>query len=202
LELGIGVPFLFGLFFVANNALTFFNFGGGRLMRIARRFAVAMAALSVCLMATAANAGSFTLSQSADVANGVVVTYDPASGNVSYNGNGVLVSTMELKSAENLFIPAGVNEGVVTGAFDVMNAGKFFKLVTDGVPSVDVGAILPTGLSADAVLNGIQVDGSIKPSGKLTAAPGGGPYLYVVPEPSSLALVCCGLLGLLGLRRK
>jgi hypothetical protein len=83
-----------------------------------------------------------------------------------------------------------------------MNAGKFFKLVTEGVGAVDVGAILPPGLSADALAAELQVDGSIKPAGKLTAAPGGGPFLYVVPEPSSVALVCCGLLGLLGLRRK
>jgi hypothetical protein len=150
-------------------------------MRIARRFAVASAALSMCLMASIASAGDFTLSENAEVANGVVVTYDPLSGNVSYSGNGVLVSTMELKSVDPLFLPAGVNDNVVTGPFDVMSNVKFFKLVTEGIGGVDVGAILPMGMSASDVMSKVQVDGSIKPSGKLTAAPGGGPYLYVVP---------------------
>jgi hypothetical protein len=188
---------------VANNALIFSTIGGGRLMRIARRFAVALAALSVCLMATAAHAGAFTLSTEGAVANGVVVTYDPGTGNVSYDGNGLSISSLELKSAGGLFDASKVNAGVIAGPFDLINAGKFFKLVTPpGVPSVDVGPVLPPGLAADAIMADIEVDGSLVPSGKLPDAAGGGPYLYVVPEPSSMALIFCGLLGLLGLRRK
>jgi hypothetical protein len=171
-------------------------------MRIARRSAVALAALSVCLMATAAQAGTFTLSNEAAVANGVVVTYDPGTGNLSYDGNGVLISSLELKSAGGILNPAGANDGVIAGPFDVFTSAKFFKLVTEGVASVDIGPVVPAGMTAEALMADIAVDGSIKPAGKLPDAAGGGPYLYVVPEPSSMALIFCGLLGLLGLRRK
>jgi hypothetical protein len=155
-------------------------------------------------MTTAVSAGTFVLSDSPSTANAATVTYDAATGAVAYSGNGTLISTLELKSTASQFIPGGVNDGVIAGPFDVMTTAKFFKLVTEGVDGVDIGPILPPGLSAEAIMADIAVDGSIKPSGKLDAAPGGGPFLYVVPipEPSSVALVCCGLLGLLGLRRK
>ena len=73
----------------------------------------------------------------------------------------------------------------------------------DAVAETCVGTVMPMGLnfdSANAVFT--KVDGSVTPSGKLTAAPGGGPYLHVVPEPSSILLTVFGLLGLVGLRRK
>jgi hypothetical protein len=172
-------------------------------MRIARRSAVALAALSVCLMATAVHAGEFTRSTDGTVTNGVVVTYDPGSGNLSYDGNGIMISSLELKSAGGWFDATKVNSDVISGPFDLINSGKFFKLVTPpGIASVDVGPVLPAGLTAEALLAEIEVDGSLVPIGKLPDAAGGGPYLYVVPEPSSLVLVFCGLLGLLGLRRK
>jgi hypothetical protein len=171
-----------------------------------RKFQIlfSLAVLALVVMTTAAGAGTFTRSDNPATPNAATVTYDPATGALGYWGNGTLISTMELKSASSMFIPGGVNDGVISGPFDVMSTAKFFKLATDGVTGVDVGTILPPGLSADAIMADLQVDGSIKPSGKLDAAAGGGPYLYVnvVPEPSSVALVCCGLLGLLGLRRK
>jgi hypothetical protein len=160
------------------------------------------AVLAVVVMTTVASAGTFTLSDNPATSNSATVTYDPASGNLSYAGNGTLISTMELKSASGMFIPGGVNADVIGPLFDLITPQKFFKLTANGIDSVDVGRVLPAGLSADALLADIAVDGSIKPSGKLDAATGGGPYLFVVPEPSSVALVCCGLLGLLGLRRK
>jgi hypothetical protein len=153
-------------------------------------------------VASVAQAGSFTMTTDPGVANGVVMTYDPGTGNIGYNGNGTLVSSFELISASSQLNPAGVNAGVISGPFDVFTSAKFFKLVTEGIGSVDIGPVLPAGLSGDALMADLAIDGSIKPAGKLDAAAGGGPYLYVVPEPSSLALVGCGLLGLLGLRRK
>ncbi len=103
-----------------------------------------------------------------------------------------------------MLIPDGVNAGVVTGPFDVLNASKFFTLTTapNQVSSVDIGAIMPTGLSAADIIGDTEIGGSLYPSGALDTAEGGGPLLFVVPEPSSLALVFCGLLGLFGLRRK
>jgi hypothetical protein len=160
------------------------------------------ALLAIVVLATTATAGTFIVTDAPATPNAATVTYDPATGALGYSGNGTLISTMELKSTGGLFNPAGVNPDVITGAFDVFTSAKFFKLVTEGIPGVEIGAVLPIGLSADAIVADIQVDGSIKPSGKLPAAPGGGPYLHVVPEPSSVAIVCCGLLGLIGLRRR
>lgn len=163
-----------------------------------------LALLAMATLSTAAQGGAFTLTSEAAVANGVVVTYDPGTGNLSYDGNGLMISSMELKSAGGLFDASKVNGGVIAGPFDLINAGKFFKLVTPpGVASVDVGPVLPAGLTAQALMADIEVDGSLVPSGKLPDAAGGGPFLYVaIPEPSSMVLVFCGLLGLLGLRRK
>ena len=169
-------------------------------MRIARCSAVALAALSVGLTATAVQAGSFTRSNSPDVDNAIVVSYDPADGNLSFKGNGQIVTTLELKSTGGLFIPGGVNDNVIPGPFDILNPAKFFRLDTNGLTELNMGKIVPAGLSADAIIADMQVSGSKKPAGGLEVE--GGPYLYVVPEPSSLALVCCGLLGLLRLRRK
>ena len=64
-----------------------------------------------------------------------------------------------------------------------------------------LGPILPAGMSAADIMADTSMDGSRSAGGKINASPGGGPYL-LVPEPSSIALVFCGLLGLLGLRRK
>jgi hypothetical protein len=137
-----------------------------------------------------------------DVADAVVVVYDPGTGNLSVADNGVSITTLELKSAGNLFIPGNIAAGVISPPFDVVSPSKLFKLSTGGFSSVDFGNIVPTGISPEALLADMDVNGSILPSGGLNAAAGGGPYVYVVPEPSSIALIFCGLLGLLGLRRK
>jgi hypothetical protein len=171
-------------------------------MRIARRFAVVLTALTVCLLATNVFAGALAPTTNPATPNAATVTYDPANGNLSYAGNGTSITTMELKSAGKLFNPNALDAGVVRGPFDVFTTEKFFQLITAGTDGQNFGQVVPAGLSSDAIIADMQIDGSIKPSGKLPAAAGGGPYLYVVPEPSSLALVFCGLLGLLGLRRK
>ena len=171
-------------------------------MRIARRFAVALTALSVCLVASVANAVPFTPTNSPNVDGAVVVVYDPGTGNLSVADNGVGITTLELKSAGKLFIPGNINAGIIAPPFDVITTEKLFKLSTGGFNSIDFGPVVPAGISAEALLADMDANGSILPRGGLTDAPGGGPYVYVVPEPSTIALIFCGLLGLLGLRRK
>jgi hypothetical protein len=161
-----------------------------------------LAFLAIVALATAANAGTLTMTQTPATANAATVTYDPANGNLSYAGNGTLISTMELQSPDGWFIPANLNPALTKGPFDVFTSAKFFQLITAGTEGADFGQVLAPNLTGDALMAQIAIDGSIKPSGKLDAATGGGPYLYVVPEPSSVVLVCCGLLGLFGLRRR
>ena len=172
-------------------------------MRIARRFAVVVAALFICTLASVASAQGLTLG-GASTPDAVSLIYDPATGNLSMDSGSVSVTTLEVKSAGSMFDAAKANEtGQFVPPFDVASAAKLFRLTTNGVNSLNFGdGVLPTGLSADALLADLSVNGSIKPSGGLGNAPGGGPYLYVVPEPSSILLAACGLLGVLGLRRK
>jgi hypothetical protein len=160
-----------------------------------------LAMLAVATLSGAAQAGPFTLTSEAVVSNAVVVSYDPADGNLSYDGNGYLISEMELKSSASLFDPSKVNEDVIVGPFDVFTSAKFFKLVTAGIESLDIGPVLPTWLTAEFLIEDMQVECRVRPG---NCTPGGGPYLYVVPvpEPSSAALVACGVLGLRRLRSK
>lgn len=171
-------------------------------MTYARRFAVALAALTTCSVATVAHADEFQPTDNPNVPDAIVVTYDPQSGEVFASGNGTIFTSLELKSANGLLRPDMVNEGVASGPFDVNNTSKFFKLATEGLAELSIGTIAPAGMSMAQFMDEMKVDGSILPSGRLPNAAGGGPFLYVVPEPSSLILVFCGLLGLLGLRRK
>jgi hypothetical protein len=156
-----------------------------------------IALLAVVTASGVAQAGMFTLTSQAVVPNAIVVSYDPADGNLTYDGNGLLVSTMELKSSSGLFDPSKVNADVIVGPFDVFTSAKFFRLDTAGIARVDIGPVLPRELTVKLLIEDMQVECSFKP-GLCRSAPGAGPYLYVisVPEPSSVALVICGVLGL------
>jgi hypothetical protein len=160
-----------------------------------------LAVAAMTALTAAAEAGTFTPVFEPATPNAVTVTYDPGTGNLSYAGNGTLITVIELRSAGSLFIPENLTIWVSRGPFGVFTRNKFFDLITAGTHGADFGPVLPPGLSVDAILADITIDGSIKPAGKLWDAPGGGPYLFWVPEPTGLVLGCCGLLSLLGLRR-
>lgn len=168
-------------------------------MKLTRQLALVLG-VTACLVGTA-NA-QLTMTDVQEVANAVVVTYDPLDGNLSVNGNGVNMTTIELKSAGEMFRPENVNDGIISPPFDVATNAKLFTLKTAGFGSLDFGAVYPTDMTGEMVMADMAVAGSILPSGGLSDAAGAGPYLYVVPEPASAGLILCGLLGLIGLRRK
>ena len=143
---------------------------------------------------------AFKPSDAQDVPGALVMSYDPGDGHLWVSGNGLNISTLEIKSTGSKFIPGGIPAGTISPPFDVATAAKIFKLSTGGFPSLDLGLAYPAGTAKDAILADLAVDGSKLPSGNLQVA--GGPFLYYVPEPSSLALIFCGLLGMLKIRRK
>jgi hypothetical protein len=155
---------------------------------------LSLALLLTIAISSAAEGGAFMLTTDAVVPNAVVVSYDSTDGNLSYDGNGLLITSMWLASEDHLFIVSNVDPEMFSGQYDVVSSAELFKLVGPrGVSGLDLGPVLPIGLTAESLLQDMFVDGSLQPRGHLTDAPAGGPYLYVVPEPST------GLVALLGL---
>ncbi len=191
-------------------------------MRIARCFAVALTVCTLSLLASNARAAQapLTMTDNPNTPNATTITYDPSNGFFQASGSGVTQTSIDLRSKSGIFniaAPGGdgssgirpKGEGPFVGLFDVSSPSKVFVLATPpgycclNYASAD-GLNIPAGTAdiAAFLMEDLTVDGSLNPSGALTAAPGGGPYLFVVPEPSSIALACCGLLGLMGLRRR
>ena len=169
-------------------------------MKIARRFAAVLAALSVCFAGASAFAVTPGSATNGVVSNAVTLTYDPADGSLSANGGGLNISALEIKSKGSKFVSANATN--LSGLFDVKTSAKLFKLEPAGFGSLSLGKVLPVGMSSAAVIADLDINGALLPSGNLSSGGGGGPYLYTVPEPSSLVLVGLSCLGLLGVRRK
>ena len=157
----------------------------------------------VCAAPAFAVSGPFTLTDNPDVADAVVTIYDPATGDLSSQSNGLTMTSYQITSGSDAFNVDNIDPSFgVNDPFKVIAPGKLFTLQTGGVTEVPMGNVLAPGLTADALLADLETDGSLSPSGTHADAAGGGPFLYIVPEPSSILLTLCGLLGMLSLRRK
>ncbi len=129
------------------------------------------------------------------------VVYDPATGHLSaMSPDGSPLSALELKSASKMFTSECDNLG---GVFDVCTDAKVFKLTTAGFEDVDFGAVLPTDVSGQSLLDDLAVDGATFGGGFET---GSGMYLvhpdFVVPEPAAFALFGLGAMLMGATRRR
>ena len=165
--------------------------------------------LSLGLLPTTTSAQQLELAIGMPVANALNFFYDHSTGNFTAATNGVnsagaplLITTFELKSASGKFHIDGLCPTFGPGdPFAVKTPEKLFTLNTAGLSDICLGTVLGPGLSSAEIIEDLTISGSIKPGGSLAAAPGGGPYLIWLPEPSGLLLAAVGLLGLLRLRR-
>ena len=137
--------------------------------------------------------------------------YDQASGELSWLSlNSDLASTYEIVSASNGFVgEAGDFKGedgaaLYSGIFDLYTPEKAFTLKPGGFGSVQtVFAKLAPGLFDTDVAGDLAISGAKLPEGPLAEAAGGVWIVApAVPEPSSIALLGIGILGLLRFRRK
>jgi hypothetical protein len=98
--------------------------------------------------------------QTGDYNNNIpTFVYDPHDGNITVFGDGLTLTTLEIFSTQSLFAPQHVNDGVLSSPFDVFTPAKFFHLNTSGFESLDIGPVLPPGLSFDSLRNDLVFSG-------------------------------------------
>ncbi|MCA9148444.1 MAG: PEP-CTERM sorting domain-containing protein [Planctomycetales bacterium] len=129
--------------------------------------------------------------------DGVTLIYDPSSGELSIHApDSVRFTAVELRSEGDLF--TGVCTGL-SSPFDVCTTSKVFKLDVKGFGETSFGNALPVGLTSDAIVNDLTIDGATLPNGFNV---GTGVYLATVPEPATVSLVSFAVLGLLAALRR
>jgi hypothetical protein len=126
--------------------------------------------------------------QSGDFQNNIpTFVYDPADGNITVYGDGLKLTTLEILSQQSLFRPESAHAGVLSSPFDVFTSSKFFHLHTSGFESLEIGPVLPPGLSFDELRNDLVFSGSIHPAGLLPGIDA------LVPEPAGWLLAVAAL---------
>lgn len=94
----------------------------------------------------------------------VTVVYDSGNGAMRIDSS-FPMSTFSLVSLSNNF--SGIRPGALTGLFDVANESEIFLLHPVGVSTIQFGAITEPGLSEEALLADLVVDGSRAAGGGL-----------------------------------
>ena len=149
----------------------------------------------------------FTMVEEPATPKAATAVYDPATGNLSVNSD-IPITTWEVKSAGAKFIPGNVREGAMSSDFDLIKEAKWFKFDPAGFTNIDFGPIYPPNMDSDGDGNGtadiwddLLVQGSLLDGGALNREVASSPHLFIVPEPSGLALLAIGLLCATSRRR-
>ncbi len=120
----------------------------------------------------------------------ISMVYDPADGSLSLDAAGKQLTALEIVSSGGQF--QGTKPPQVVGLFDLFTNKKLFVLrPTNPFEDEAFGAILPKGLTREQVTADLVVSGALWPRGALGTVD----FIYV-PEPSAMAMVACGGLGL------
>ncbi|MDG2385516.1 MAG: hypothetical protein P8N76_27855 [Pirellulaceae bacterium] len=158
-------------------------------------------AIAMCgwLKTPTAEGTPVTLSVSSHpLAIGATLFYDPSNGYLRARSAGADFTTLELHSLSAQFIPAGSTPAM--SPFDLALPEKLFRLRVDGITEIEFGQVMPPDLGPRQVIDDLLIDGSFLGGGDLQSR-GNGPYLLIVPEPASGAIVLMGMLGTLAFRQ-
>ena len=114
------------------------------------------------------------------------LVYDPEDGSVVLHGESSNSASVEIMSANSLFIVENANSAAFAGLFDILSPDELFFLQPTGVGVRELGNVLPAGLSAADLSNELTIVSTCAWN-----------YLLVVPEPNcnviSIVLLVCGI---------
>lgn len=159
-------------------------------MGVARCFQV-LGIAGVMLFATATS--SFAAGNLTDTINIADLIYDPSTGNVTLDGDGLTMTAFQLESAGLFDDTAYVSPGGADLEESTPSVLSYF-VFSGGFTNADIGNVFPTGLDLaglDNLLSTADYAAGLGNDGQLD--------LIVVPEPASMALLGFG--GLMMLRR-
>ncbi len=122
------------------------------------------------------------------------LVYNPSTGQLSVDPpTGGALTSINIDSAGGRIQIANVDRTQFAGSFDNVSASNLFKATFgSSFGAVSFGNALPSGLSRDAVIADLTSVGSLQGGGGL-----GNVDLVYVPEPSTMAMLGFGLVGLL-----
>lgn len=169
-----------------------------------RKFQVLALTLLTCVALTAAANAEVSIVYYPTAIDSPAWGNNPA-GTLIADTSDRTITTLEIISAGNNFTPATADSSQFSPPFDIINEGKLFKLAAGDAAfsNINFGQAVTAGLSEEALLADMSINGSLTPDGSgNNALDAQGLNVVVVPEPTSVALIGFGLLGLLSFRRK